>query len=227
MISVIIPAFNEEKRIQKTLKKITDFFKGKKHEILVIDDGSNDRTRYVVKKFSTVILNSKRKNMGKGFSVKEGVLMSKGDLILISDADLSTPIEEFDKLFKYFDKNIVIGSRALKKSIVQNNIMRKILGKFGNLIIHLIVKDIKDTQCGFKIFDSKIAKKLFNKQTINGFGFDFEILFLAQKYRYQIKEVPIVWNNVEGSKVKPIHYFITLIELLSIIRNNYKHYYNT
>ncbi|MBT3394949.1 glycosyltransferase family 2 protein [archaeon] len=222
-VSIIIPAYNEEKRIVSTLEKISEFFKDQDCEIIVVDDGSSDGTRSVVKKFSSIKLNNKRENKGKGYSVKEGVAMSSGDLILFSDADLSTPIEEFDKLKKYVDSySVVIGSRALAESEVQNNIFRKLLGRVGNLLIRSVVKGIKDTQCGFKLYKSDVAKDLFSKQTIEGFGFDFEILFLAQKDKIKIKEVPVVWKNVEGSKVKPIHYLITLFELFKIMGNNLK-----
>lgn len=228
MISIIIPAYNEEGRIGNSIEKISKYFVNEDYEIIVIDDGSSDRTREVVSKFENVKLNEKRKNRGKGYSVKEGIFMSKGEIILVSDADLSTPIEEFAKLNKYLGKyDIIIGSRALKDSKVQNNIFRKLLGRFGNLLIRFVVKDIKDTQCGFKLFKADVAKKLFNKQTIDGFGFDFEILFLAQKNNYKIKEVPVVWKNAEGSKVKPIHYLITLMELFKIIKNNLNRKYNS
>jgi len=222
-VSIIIPAYNEEKRIVSSLEKISKFFEGKDHEIIVMDDGSSDLTREIVNNFKNVKLNEKRENMGKGYSVKEGVSMAKGDLILLSDADLSTPIEEFDKLKNYVsDYPLVIGSRALKDSAVKNKLIRTLLGRFGNLLIRLVVKDIKDTQCGFKLFEAKVAKNLFSKQTLDGFGFDFEILFLAQKNKYIIKEVPVVWVNVEGSKVKPIHYITTFFELFKIIINNLK-----
>jgi len=222
-ISVLIPAYNEEERIVSSLEKISKFFSGTDFEIIVIDDGSTDNTREVVSKFDKVVLNNKRENIGKGFSVREGVFMAKGDKILLTDADLSTPIEEYSKLNKYFKKfPIVIGSRALAESQVQNNIFRKILGKFGNVLIRFVVKNIKDTQCGFKLFDRNVASDLFSRQKINGFGFDFEILFLAQKKDFDIKEVPVVWKNVEGSKVKPIHYIITLFELFKIMKNNLK-----
>jgi dolichyl-phosphate beta-glucosyltransferase len=205
------------------LEKISSFFNDQEYEIIVVDDGSTDKTREVVSKFDNVILNNQRENFGKGFSVKEGIFMATGNKVLLTDADLSTPIEEYNKLNEYFnDYPIVIGSRALAESQVQNNIFRKMLGRFGNLLIRFIVKDIKDTQCGFKLFDRNVASDLFSRQTIKGFGFDFEILFLAQKKEYKIKEVPVIWKNVEGSKVKPIHYFITLFELFKIMKNNLK-----
>ena len=140
MISIIIPAYNEEGRIGNSIEKISKYFVNEDYEIIVIDDGSSDRTREVVSKFENVKLNEKRKNRGKGYSVKEGIFMSKGEIILVSDADLSTPIEEFAKLNKYLGKyDIIIGSRALKDSKVQNNIFRKLLGRFGNFLIRFFL----------------------------------------------------------------------------------------
>tara|TARA_B100000579_G_C22694896_1_gene786922 strand:+ start:367 stop:1056 length:690 start_codon:yes stop_codon:yes gene_type:complete len=223
MISIIIPVYNEGSILKNTVNKISDYFKNKDYEIIVIDDGSTDDTRDVLSKFDNLVINDIRKNKGKGYSVKEGIFLSKGNIILMTDADLSTPIDEFHKLKKYIKNfSIVIGSRSLKDSKVENTFIRKLLGRIGNIFIRSIVRDIKDTQCGFKLFDAKIAKKLFSQQTIRGFGFDFEILFLAQKYNYNIKEIPIDWNNSADSKVKPIHYIITLFELFSIIINNIK-----
>ena len=120
-LSIVIPCYNEEKIIFNTLETISNFFKNKNYELIIVDDGSIDKTRDIVKKFDKVILNKERKNKGKGYSIKEGVLVAQGDLILISDADLSAPVSEFYKLKKFIDKyEIVIGSRGLKKSQVHN-----------------------------------------------------------------------------------------------------------
>ena len=226
-LSIVIPCYNEEKIIFSTIKNISNFFKNKNYELIIIDDGSSDKTRAIVRNFNEVILNKKRINRGKGFSIKEGVLKAKGNLILISDADLSAPISEFQKLNKFINKyEIVIGSRGLKNSHVHNYKYRIILGKIGRVFTRLIINNIKDTQCGFKLFNAAIAKELFFKQTLDGFGFDFEILFLAQKKKYNIREVPINWKVSKNSKVKPIHYFITLFELFKVLVNDYKNKYN-
>lgn len=229
-ISIIIPAYNEEDRIGKTLDRIMKYLNKKRipNEIIVVDDGSKDRTREVTRKFKGIILTPKRRNRGKGYSVKEGVLMSKGDYVLFTDSDLSTPIEELDRFveeIKEFD--IVIGSRALKESSVKSSWYKILLGRIGNFFISLLaVKGIKDTQCGFKLFRKETAKKLFEKQKTDGFGFDFEILYLAQKFGFLIKETPVKWVNSKESKVKAIDYPKTLIELLKIKLNDVRRLYD-
>jgi dolichyl-phosphate beta-glucosyltransferase len=220
MITIIIPAYNEENRILNSLNKIVNYFKDD-YEIIVVDDGSTDDTRKLVEEFDNVIINEKRRNMGKGYSIRQGVSMASGELILITDADLSTPITDYEKLNNYIDDYpIVIGSRSLDDSIVENKFFRVFLGKLGNIIIRLIVKDINDTQCGFKLFKSSVAKLLFKKQKINGFGFDFEILLIAQKNKYKIREIPITYKHCEGSKVRAVDYLITLYELFKIVIYN-------
>jgi dolichyl-phosphate beta-glucosyltransferase len=185
----------------------------------VVDDGSVDKTREIIKSLhnNKIILTDARVNRGKGFSVREGVLKSTGELVLFTDADLSTPIGEFDKLAEHIEGyDIVIGSRAAAGAIVKTSFIKKILGRIGNLIIKLlIVKNISDTQCGFKLF-KKNGKRLFRMQRISGFGFDFEILFLAQKNRLTVKEVPVVWTIDSNSKVKLIDYPKTLLELITL-----------
>ena len=226
-ISIIIPCYNEERNIFNTIKSISNHFKKVQFEIIVIDDGSNDSTRKIISSIDNIIINEKRDNKGKGFSIKEGVLKSKGKKVLITDADLSTPIDEYQKLDKFINKfEIVIGSRGLEASQVQNNIFRIFFGKIGNLLIRSIVKDISDTQCGFKLLNANVAKEIFSINTIDGFGYDFELLFLAQKKKYSIKEIPIKWKSSFESKVEPIDYFYTFIELIKVIYNDINRKYS-
>jgi len=162
-------------------------------------------------------------NQGKGYSVKKGMLASKGDYVLFSDADLSTPIEEIHNLMKYSkDYDVVIASRAVKESKVETISSRKFLGRVFNFIANiLIVRGIKDTQCGFKLFSKEAARKIFTKQTINGWAFDVEILFLAKKFKYKIKEVGVEWHHVDHEKVTPTtQSFRMLKEVLKVRWNS-------
>lgn len=229
-LSIIIPCYNEGDKLGNSLKVVKSYLNKKNIscELIVVDDGSTDKTRDVAKLFKEIKLNKKRKNFGKGYSVKEGISLAQGDFILFMDADLSTPIEELDKFLELIKKHdVIIASRAMKESEVESARYKILLGRISNLLISLLaVKGIKDTQCGFKLFKKKVATKIFGQQIIKGFGFDFEVLFLAQKQGFSIKEVPVKWTNRKGSKVKFVHYLLTLIELLRLkwyyITNKYK-----
>jgi len=223
--SIVIPAYNEAKRIGQTLEKVHHFFQDKSFEVLVVDDGSTDATIAEVDKWGqrqTRVI-SYAPNQGKGYAVKQGVLESQGKYILITDADLSTPIEYFDLLYKEMQGScIAIGSRGLKESQVSNQPIRVWLGKTGNRLIQFILPGIKDTQCGFKLFEAQTAKALFRRQRLSGFGFDFEILFIAQRHKKPIREIPVKWVNALGSKVKPRHYLTTLLELGAVLVNDWR-----
>ena len=223
-ISLVIPVYNEEERLQKNFSKYLKFLaQFQKKEFIVVDDGSTDETKQILeqlarnKKFIKII--SYRKNMGKGYAVKSGVLSSHFDVILVSDCDLSTPLQEvfkFEKYLKEFD--IVIGSRGLKDSDVQvrQHVLKNLSGKLSNYLIRALLNiEIYDTQCGFKVFNQR-SKILFQKQKINRFGFDFEILFLAKKLNFMVKEVGVTWRNDVLSKVKKIDYIKTLLELFKV-----------
>ena len=223
-ISLVIPVYNEEERLQKNFSKYLKFLaQFKKKEFIVVDDGSTDETKQILeqlarnKKFIKII--SYRKNMGKGYAVKSGVLSSRFDVILVSDCDLSTPLQEvfkFEKYLKEFD--IVIGSRGLKDSDVQvrQHVLKNLSGKLSNYLIRALLNiEIYDTQCGFKVFNQR-SKILFQKQKINRFGFDFEILFLAKKLNFMVKEVGVTWRNDVLSKVKKVDYIKTLLELFKV-----------
>lgn len=224
-LSVIVPIYNEEKRAD-SLKKIAQYFSQQsriKTEIIAVNDGSTDRTLRELQKVKGIRIITYSKNKGKGYAVKQGVLNAKGDFFLMTDIDLSTPPEEFEKLFKY-SKNydIIIGSRVIKGAKVKGKAVRKILGAAANLLINIfLLNDIKDTQCGFKLFNKK-ARILFEKQKINRWGYDFEILFLAKKFGLKIKEVPVTWEHREHSKIRLMDYPRTLLELIKIKLNDYR-----
>lgn len=225
-LSVIIPAYNEEKRISKILDAAYKYFQSKDfdYEIIIVDDGSKDQTVKVAQnykdKFKNLKILSFVKNSGKGAAVRSGMLEGKGDFLLFADADNSTPIEQFDLLFKYFPNfDIIIGSRALKTSQLEKkqNFFKILLGRMGNFLIRKVFKiNIKDTQCGFKFFSRDAAKKIFSKQIVNGWGFDIEILVIASKLGFKIKEVGIKWLNDLDSKVSWGSYLKVLQELFRI-----------
>lgn len=212
-ISVVIPAYNEELRITPTIKTIAEYLKGnfRDFEIIVVDDGSRDKTVSVVESLChderCLKLLKNNTNRGKGFSVRTGVMATSGDIVLFSDADLSTPIEESEKLLVWFDKgyDVIIGSRGLRESDikVKQPWYRENMGRIFNLIVRSVVmKDFRDTQCGFKLFRGGIARTVFEKCRIERFGFDVEVLFIAKKAGFRLNEVPVKWYNSPTSKVR-------------------------
>lgn len=210
-ISLIIPAYNEELRIGKTLDKIIEYFEllNRTYEIIVVDDGSKDDTASVVQDYKNVKILKQIPNQGKGAAVRRGMLESTGDFRIFSDADLSTPIKEFQKLYDCFKSgtDVCIGSRAVDYSMIKVHqpFYREFMGKTFNKIVQLLViKGIKDTQCGFKGFSEKAAKQIFNIAKIDGFGFDVEIIYLASKLGFKVKEIPVEWYNDDRSTVNPI-----------------------
>ncbi len=229
-LSVIIPVYNEEARVGKTLEDSLSYLRKRKirAEVLVVDDGSKDRTVQMVEKFGkkvkgtqTLRILKQGTNRGKGAAVRLGALAAKGEVVLFMDADNATPLSEFEKFRPLFAEGIgvVIGSRAVDRSQVKipQPLYRQALGRAANLVIQvLVVWGIWDTQCGFKAFSRKAATAIFHLQTIDRFGFDFELLFLAHKLGFSIKEVSVQWFNSPYSKVRLSDYFGTLLELLSI-----------
>lgn len=214
-LSVIIPAYNEEKRLPKTLEDSDKYLSRQNYdyEILVVNDGSKDKTAEIVENLKFKIKNLKlidnKENHGKGYVVRQGMLFAQGDYRLFTDADNSTSIEQIEKMWPEFEKgfDIVIGSRDAKGAILDppQDIFRRFVGE-GFKILRKIVADVwevEDTQCGFKCFTKKSAKDIFSKTKISRFAFDVEILFCAKKAGYKIKEVPIYWKNDPESKVKP------------------------
>jgi len=222
-ISIVIPVFNEEDTISNTLKTIKEYLTKRrfKYELIVVDDGSKDKTASLLKKHPNIKILLNKKNMGKGYSVKRGVMSAKLDWILFSDVDLSTPIEELDKFIALKDEcDVLIGSRNLPESIIEikQPPLRSAMGKMFSILVRLLfLKGINDSQCGFKLFRKAAAKNIFKRLTIEGFSFDIEALLIARKLGYSIKEIPVRWKNRKESKVRlfsdPIRMFIDIISL--------------
>ncbi len=229
-VSIIIPAYKEEERLGSTLQKINNYFQNKNfsYEIIVVDDGSNDRTSEIASNYPNVVSLIQPANMGKGAAVRRGMLESSGKFRLFTDADLSTPIHEFDKLYDTFNNGyeVVIGSRAVDSSMIKVHqpFYREMMGKtFNKIVQFLVVKGISDTQCGFKGMSSTAAMNIFSKCKIDGFGFDVEMLYLADKLKFKIKEIPVEWYNDDRSKVDPIKdsikMFLEILKIRSIHKN--------
>lgn len=211
-VSVVIPAYNEGGYIEETVKKIHAFLERRfpSFEIIVVDDGSSDSTYKLALALAKNMPNLKviknNTNQGKGYSVKKGMLTAASDYILFTDADLSTPVEELDKFTAYMKDgvDVIIGSRTIKGAEImkRQSFLRTGMGKTFNLFVQIFLfRGIRDTQCGFKIFKKGVALKLFNLQKLRGFCFDAELLYIAKKLRYTVKEVPIRWINRKNSRV--------------------------
>ena len=211
-LSVVIPAYYEAQRLGRTLDRISDYLDSRdlRYEVLVIDDGSTDDTTKIAESHpnSRISLLSNYKNLGKGAAVRHGVLQSKGVLVLITDADLSTPIEEIEKLEPFLASNqfdLVLGSRALPEAEIKKHqaFYREYMGRTFNVIIQLLgVRGVRDTQCGFKLLRGTSARHLFQNLTTSGFGFDVELVWLAQREGLGVKEVGVVWIDSPISKVR-------------------------
>lgn len=228
-LSIIVPAYNEQARLPETLRRIEEYFAQSDwafHEILIVDDGSSDGTVAAAENFASANPNIRvlcnPGNRGKGFSVRHGMLEARGDWRLFSDADLSTPIEELDKLWcavQTKPAEIAIGSRALDRSLigVHQPGFRETAGKIFNAVMRATVGlPIADTQCGFKLFRGDVASQVFALQTLERFGFDVEILLIAARHGYRIAEVPVRWNHAEGSKVGMLTGLRAFVELAQV-----------
>lgn len=222
-LSVIIPAYNEEKRLLSTLSKICAYLSTKDfpYEIIVVDDGSTDNTLQMVKNFASsnrhIVILINEQNSGKGYSVRKGMLSARGEYVFFTDADLSTPIEEIEKCLPYLINgyDVVIGSRSMPGSdiLVRQPWYREKMGKIFNFMVNMVLlKGIIDTQCGFKGFKREAVKTVFNRCKIDGFSFDVEALYLSRKYNFKIKEIPIRWENSPLSKVSPIKHSLQMFK---------------
>lgn len=229
-LSIVIPAYNEEKTIVTTLLDIDKYLSKQDYtyEILVVSDGSKDNTASVVLKTQELIKNLRlidnKENHGKGYVTKQGMLEAKGEYKLFMDADNSTKIDHLDLFWLEMENNdIVIGSIEVKGAKVHESAQwyRRWLGRLAKYIIRFVagIWDIKDTQRGFKLFNQKSAEAIFPKQTLTRWGFDFEILALAKKMGFKIKEVAVDWHNPAESRVKLSSYVKTFIDLLRIKYN--------
>jgi len=230
-LSVIIPAYNEAGRIKDSLNRIREYLRTKpiSFEIIVVDDGSKDETGKLVQEmiaeFSELKLIHLPINQGKGFAVRTGMMEAKGRLVLMSDADLSTPIEELEKLVQAIEQgaDVAVGSRRAKGAVLlkHQSWFRQNIGlAFGFFTRMIVPTGVLDTQCGFKCFKREASKKLFSLQKSTGFAFDLEILALAKKLGFGIKEVPIKWKNSESSKVKPFRHLPAVVKEVIKIRIN-------
>lgn len=214
-LSIVIPAFNETRRLGRTLERIRRYAEQveARWEVIVVDDGSSDGTADLARLFDPGCLRLhvlvSPKNMGKGYSVREGALAATGAMILMCDADLSTPIEDVEKLQPWIERgyDLVIGSRHLPQSVLDppQGFSRRIMDAvFRRVRRTVMLADLHDTQCGFKCFKRLVARRLFPLLTVHGFGFDCQVLYLARTLGYRIKEVPIRWSDDRDSRVRPL-----------------------
>jgi len=226
-LSIIIPAYNEANRLPDSLIKVKQYLSAAKWdfvEVVVVDDGSRDNTVQLAEAAGARVLKNPG-NRGKGYSVKHGVLEAKGEWVLFTDADLSAPIGEVEKLWSAAEASaaqMVVGSRAVDRSLVgvHQPLAREAMGRIFNAAMRMVTGlPFKDTQCGFKLFQTAAAREVFSRQQLDGFGFDVEVLFIARKLGYQAVEVPVRWDNVEGTKVSLLLGFKAFTDLLKVRRN--------
>lgn len=213
-LSVVVPVYNEERRLAPSLKRIAEYLGERSYEseIVIVDDGSSDGTVEIAEQAglgSMLRLIKHEVNRGKGAAVRTGMEASNGEFALFSDADLSTPIEEIEKFWPHFGQgcDVVIGSRGLPDSSIEvhQGFPRELMGKvFNRLVRWLVVPGIYDTQCGFKMFSRRAANTLFANAKLDGWAFDVEVLALAVKSGFRVAEVPVRWVNSEDTKVRPI-----------------------
>ena len=234
-LSIVIPAYNEERRLPQTLDRILEWLQQESiafHELVVVDDGSIDATASVVEKYHDahpeVLLLRNPGNRGKGYAIRHGMLEARGEWILYTDADLSTPIDEIAKLYEAAvqqQADVAIGSRALNRALVEVHqpAFREYSGRFFNLVMRTVTGlQFRDTQCGFKLFRREAARQIFPLQKQDGFSFDVEDLVIAKKLGLRAIEVPVRWANVEGTKVRLSQGLKSFADLVQIRKDHRK-----
>ena len=237
-LSMIIPAYNEENRLPKTLKAVDEYVRGQSYtyEILVVNAGSTDRTKELVQSMMREVRNLNImdvENRGKGYAVREGMLRARGQYRMFMDADNSTSIDHIEKMWPEFEKGfqVVIGSRDTKgaRVAVSQPWWRRTLGNIFNVIVQTLsgLRGMWDTQCGFKGFDEKAAQEIFARCTIDQWAFDVEVLVIAKKLGYKIMEIPVLWVNDKESKVRLKGMIQMLLEVLQISLNNIRGKYRS
>jgi glycosyltransferase involved in cell wall biosynthesis len=231
-LSIVIPAYNESARIEKTLSRVMDCVEaqGWDAEVLVVDDGSRDDTAEIIQawmqRYPRLHLVKNPGNRGKGYSVRNGLLQAAGDVVMFTDADLSAPMEEAERLLAAIAEgaDIAIGSRWMDRTrqTIHQPMYRQVFGRCFNWITRSIMGlPYKDTQCGFKAFRRPVAQVIFRLQRIERWGFDPEILFIARKLRFSVREVPVTWGHDERSRISYLKDGIKMLEELVYIRYNF------
>ena len=230
-LSIVIPAFNEEARLGPTLRDYLAYCRDSRRavELIVVDDGSLDRTSAVVNHCASehpeIRLIRLAENHGKGHAVRSGVVNTRGKLVLFADADGATPLPEIERLEAALNAgaDLAIGSRALRGEVrVNARLYRRVIGRvFHRLVESLTVPGVKDTQCGFKLFRGPVAHDLFSRMRMRGFSFDVELLMMAQRRGYVLAEIPVNWTHQPGSKVNLVTDSARMARDLFIIRGRY------
>jgi glycosyltransferase involved in cell wall biosynthesis len=232
-LSVIVPAYNEAQRIPKTLERVHQYLADKSftYEIIIVLDGATDGTREVLQSMTSQIphlrIIDRPVNRGKGFTVRQGMLEARGRIRLFTDADNSTDISHFDQMKPFFDDgyDLVIASRSPRdaagaRQSVSQPWHKRSIGRLGNLLVQLLaVRGIWDTQCGFKAFRAEAAERIFSQTTIDGWGFDIEVLALASALNYKMGLIPAHWINDERSHVRPVDYLRVLGDTVRVRLN--------